>query len=132
MTKGHIVAFYGTNNAEQNRLHAQHTIGAAAFDNQLLVFPGAQGVLARPNLRILDNAGADGFSLMQLRRQLKHPESAELVSADIAPYPRETAEGEVGVGEGVRLVKQDFMEEWPREWEGQFDLVLQRTCTSSS
>ncbi|KAF9641731.1 putative methyltransferase protein [Lasiodiplodia theobromae] len=131
MTKGHIAAFYSTNNAEQKRLHAQHAIGAAAFDNQLLVFPGAQDVLARPNLRILDNAGADGFSLMELRRQLKHPESAELVSADIAPYPGETADGgEVGVGEGVRLVKQDFMEEWPREWEGRFDLVLQRTCLS--
>ncbi|KAL1639135.1 hypothetical protein SLS58_008222 [Diplodia intermedia] len=128
MSKTVVAAFYSTNTAEQKRLHAQLIIGAAAFDNQLLVFPGAQDLLARPNLRILDNAGADGFSLTELRKQLKHPESAELVSADIAPFPGET--GEIGVGEGVRLVKQDFTEDWPSEWEGKFDLVLQRTCLS--
>lgn len=94
------------------------------------MFPGAKDILARSNLRILDNAGADGFSLTELRKQLKHAESAELVSADIARFPRET--GEMGVGKGVSLVKQDFMEDWPSKWEGTFNLVLQRTCTSST
>lgn len=125
MTKDRVVAFYGTK-SEQERLHAQHTIGITAFSNQLLVFPGAQDVLDRPNLRILDNAGADGFWLAELRKQIKHPESAELVAADVAPYPGET--GEIGVGQGIRLVKQDMTEEWPAEWDGRFDLVHQRAC----
>ncbi|OJD30060.1 methyltransferase protein [Diplodia corticola] len=130
ITKDHVKDLYGTNAAEQKRLHAQHNICTAAFSNQLLVFPGAQDLLARPNLRILDNAGADGFSLTELRKQLKHPESADLISADIAPFPAETPSGAIKPGEGVRLVKQDFMQEWPSEWEGTFDLVLQRTCLS--
>ncbi|TFB01966.1 hypothetical protein CCMA1212_005740 [Trichoderma ghanense] len=83
-----------------------------------------QGSIAVDDLRILDNATADGHFLTLVRKQLHHPETAELVGTDIADFPP------LELPENITLAKQDVLKPWPDKWETYFDFVHQRTALS--
>ncbi|KAK4072274.1 hypothetical protein Trihar35433_4338 [Trichoderma harzianum] len=76
---------------------------------------------SRTDLRILDSATADGHLLTLIRKQLAHPESAELIGTDIADYPP------LDLPENITLEKQDILKPWPEKWDAHFDFVHQRT-----
>ncbi|KAL7954465.1 hypothetical protein V8C34DRAFT_319825 [Trichoderma compactum] len=76
---------------------------------------------SRTDSRILDSATADGHLLTLIRKQLAHPESAELIGTDIADYPP------LDLPENITLEKQDILKPWPEKLEAHFDVVHQRT-----
>lgn len=102
---------------ETERLHLQHELVINAFGS-LVVCPVN---LDRENLRVLDVGTADGWWLEQLRKELKHPESAALIGTDIAPYP--------GIKENV--ISHNFKTPFPEEWKGSFDLIQLRAVLSN-
>jgi hypothetical protein len=105
--------------AEARRLRMQGALALDALGGNLLLCPLD---LSRPGLRILDSATADGHFLTVVWDQLAHPESAELVGTDIAPFPP------LDLPDNITLAKQDILQPWPEKWEAYFDFVHQRTA----
>lgn len=108
---------------ETERLRRQHNLVKGSFGSLIL----CPVDLSWPNLRVLDSATADGYFLLDLRSQLAHPESAELIGTDIGQYP-----DTIGFPENIMLYKQNILEDWPEEWEGTFDFVHQRACMTNA
>lgn len=100
--------------AEARRLRMQGSLVVDALGGSLLLCPLDVEI---PDLRILDSATADGHFLTLVRDQLAHPESAELVGTDIAPFPP------LDLPDNITLEKQDVLQPWPQKWESYFDLV---------
>ncbi|KAL6856543.1 hypothetical protein J3F83DRAFT_769709 [Trichoderma novae-zelandiae] len=94
------------NAAEARRLRIQGSIVVDALGGSLILCPLDT---SRKGLRILDSATADGHFLTLVRKQLAHPETAELVGTDIADYPP------LDLPDNIK-------------WEAYFDFVHQRTA----
>ena len=110
--------------SEAVRLRAQHDLCKAAHGGlvQCLID------LTLPNLRILDSGTADGYWLYDLLQENPALESAELIGTDIAPFKEGTFERPGN----LKLVKQDMLAEWPKEWQGSFDFVHQRNAMANT
>ena len=106
------------NSTETERLHSQHELLKSAFGDLIL----CPVDLSKSGLRILDSGTADGYFLYDLESQLVHPDSTELVGTDIVDYP-----DTIGLPKNIKLYKQNILENWPKDWEGTFDFVHQRT-----
>ena len=103
---------------ETTRLHAQHDLVVDALDGELLCPLNT----SQQGLRILDIGTADGWWLHCVRKKLAHPETAELIGTDIAPYPDAV--------ENVTI--HDFREAFPQEWQGRFDMIQLRAVMASA
>ena len=108
---------------ETARLRTQHNLVKGTFGGLIL----CPVDLSRPGVRILDSGTADGYFLYDLRSQLAHPDSAELIGTDIAGYP-----DTVRLPDNIKLYRQNILEDWPKEWEGTFDFVHQRACMTNA
>jgi gliotoxin biosynthesis N-methyltransferase len=105
------------NTSENHRLHVQHDLVVNAFGS-LTVCPID---LSKENLRILDIGTADGHWLTELRKQLKHPESATLIGTDAAPYPDTTE----------NVIIHNFKTSFPDDWKNSFDLIQLRAVLAN-
>jgi SAM-dependent methyltransferase len=108
---------------ETERLRRQHNLVKGSFGGLIL----CPADLSKPDLRVLDSGTADGYFLYDLRSELMHSSSAELIGTDIAEYP-----DIIGLPKNIKLYKQSILEDWPKEWEGTFDFVHQRACMSNA
>ena len=110
--------------SEAVRLRAQHDLCKAAHGG-LVQCPID---LSRPNLRILDSGTADGYWLYDLLQENPALKTAELIGTDIAPFKEGTFERP----SNIKLMRQDMLAEWPKEWEGSFDFVHQRNAMANT
>lgn len=103
---------------ETTRLHAQHDLVAHAFGGEVLCPLDT----SQKGLSVLDIGTADGWWLHCVRKKLTHPETAELIGTDIAPYPDAVEQVQI----------QDFREAFNADWHGKFDIVQLRAVMASA
>ncbi|KAL7782607.1 hypothetical protein V8C43DRAFT_195905 [Trichoderma afarasin] len=74
--------------------------------------------LGRQGMRVLDSATADGYWIQDVKSIF--PESTQFVGFDNIP------EGYPPLDPPLEIVKQNLVDEFPTEWENNFDFVHQR------
>ncbi|KAI0206558.1 hypothetical protein F4808DRAFT_455314 [Astrocystis sublimbata] len=105
------------NSNEATRLQNQHEVTKDAMGGRLVRAPID---LETPQLRILDSGTADGTWLQDLAASVA-PVQHKLYGTDVndTGFPSNDSSGTV-------YQVQDVNQPWPKDWEGQFDLVHQR------
>lgn len=109
---------------EAARLQVQHTLAVDAVGGLVL----APCDLSKPDLRVLDCGTADGYYLHELRKQLPHPDSAQLYGIDIATYPPYSS---TAAPQNIHISQQNVLSPFPAAWRNSFDLIQARTVLSN-
>lgn len=113
--------------SELARLAHNHAVFQAAMDGQLVVAP--VGLRDGPK-RILDSATADGTWLRSVRDTVADTGvEHEYWGVDIEPELFPLGED---AKQGMNFLKQSFLDSWPVEMQGNFDLVHQRLGLAGS
>ncbi|KAI9877144.1 MAG: hypothetical protein M1830_004694 [Pleopsidium flavum] len=101
---------------EYDRLRTQHDMIKVAMGGKLVLAPID---FARPDLRILDSATADGYWLVDLASSVA--ETATLIGTDLDPQRFIT-----DLPKNISLSTHSIFDTWPAPFQSSFDLVHQR------